>query len=131
MISFGPTEEQEVARDAMREFAASAIRPIARRCDEASQAPAEFLEQAWQLGLVATQIPEAFGGGGEVRSPITNALVLEELAHGDAGLALAAVAPARRAAVTKSSARGGSGLPRTALARPHHAMTERMIVVAK
>ena len=63
MISFGPTEEQEVARDAMREFASSEIRPIARRCDEASQAPAEFLEQAWQLGLVATQIPEAFGGG--------------------------------------------------------------------
>jgi alkylation response protein AidB-like acyl-CoA dehydrogenase len=94
MISFGPTEEQEVARDAMREFAASAIRPIARRCDEESRTPGEFLEQAWQLGLVATQIPDAFGGGGEARSPVTNALVLEELAHGDAGLALAAVSPA-------------------------------------
>lgn len=94
MISFGPTEEQEVARDAMREFASSAIRPIARRCDEESRVPAEFLEQAWQLGLVATQIPEAFGGGGEARSPITNTLVLEELAFGDAGLALAAIAPA-------------------------------------
>ena len=57
MISFGPTEEQEVARDAMREFAASAIRPIARRSDEDSKTPDEFLEQAWQLGLVSTQIP--------------------------------------------------------------------------
>jgi alkylation response protein AidB-like acyl-CoA dehydrogenase len=94
VISFGPTEEQEVARDAMREFAASAIRPIARRCDEESTTPDEFLDQAWQLGVVATQIPEAFGGGGEPRSPITNAIVLEELAHGDAGLALAASAPA-------------------------------------
>lgn len=94
MISFGPTEEQEVARDAMREFAASAIRPIARRCDEDSKTPDEFLEQTWQLGLVSTQIPEAYGGGGEARSPITNVLVLEELAHGDAGLALAALAPA-------------------------------------
>jgi len=94
VISFGPTEEQEVARDAMREFAASAIRPIARRCDEDSQTPDEFLEQAWQLGLVSTQIPEAYGGAGEARSPITNVLVLEELAHGDAGLALAAVSPA-------------------------------------
>ena len=94
MISFGPTEEQEVARDAMREFASSAIRPIARRCDEESRVPEEFLEQAWQLGLVSTQIPEAFGGGGEARSPITNALVLEELAFGDAGLALAAISPA-------------------------------------
>ena len=94
MISYGPTEEQEVARDAMREFASSAIRPLARRCDEESQVPAAFLEEAWQLGLVSTQIPEAFGGGGEPRSPITNAIVLEELAFGDAGLALAAIAPA-------------------------------------
>lgn len=93
MISFGPSEEQDVARDAMREFAASAIRPLARASDEAGAVPAEFLEQAWQLGLTSTQIPEAFGGGGEARSPITNALVLEELAFGDAGLALAALAP--------------------------------------
>lgn len=94
MISYGPTEEQEVARDAMRDFASSAIRPLARRCDEDSQVPDEFLEQAWQLGLVATQIPEAFGGAGEPRSPITNTLVLEELAFGDAALALAAISPA-------------------------------------
>jgi alkylation response protein AidB-like acyl-CoA dehydrogenase len=94
VISFGPTEEQEVARDAMREFAASAIRPIARKCDEESAVPDAFLEQAWQLGLVATQVPEAYGGAGEARSPITNAIVLEELAFGDAGLALAATAPA-------------------------------------
>lgn len=93
MISFGPSEEQEVAREAMREFAASAIRPLARESDETGSVPDDFLEQAWQLGLTSTQIPEAFGGGGEPRSPITNALVLEELAYGDAALALAALAP--------------------------------------
>ncbi len=94
MISFQPTEEQEVARDAMREFAEQVMRPIARDCDEASKLPEEFLAQSWELGLVDTQIPEAFGGGGEPRSPVTNALVLEELAWGDAALALAATAPA-------------------------------------
>ena len=94
MISFGPTEEQVIARDAMREFAAQAMRPIARECDEASEIQAGFLDEAWGLGLVDTQIPEAFGGGGEPRSPLTNALVLEELAHGDASLALAIAAPA-------------------------------------
>lgn len=93
MISFGPSEEQEVAREAMREFAASAIRPLARPADESGAVPDAFLEEAWQLGLTSTQISEAFGGGGEARSPITNALVLEELAFGDAGLALAALAP--------------------------------------
>jgi alkylation response protein AidB-like acyl-CoA dehydrogenase len=94
VISFGPTEEQEIARDAMREFAHSAVRPIARKSEEEGLVPQEFLEESWQLGLVSTQIPEAYGGGGEARSPITNALVLEELAFGDAGLALAALAPA-------------------------------------
>lgn len=94
MISFDPTEEQQIARDAMHAFAESALRPRERECDESAALPASFLDEAWQLGLVSTQLPAEYGGGGEPRSPITNALVLEELAWGDAGLALAAVAPA-------------------------------------
>ena len=93
MISFGLTEEQEMVRDAMREFAAEAIRPIARDCDEESAVPADFLQSVWELGLTSTQIPERFGGAGEPRSPVTNAILLEELGHGDATLAAAAVAP--------------------------------------
>ncbi|MEE2662706.1 MAG: acyl-CoA dehydrogenase family protein [Myxococcota bacterium] len=94
MIAFGPTEEQELVREAMREFAADALRPVARELDEASDLPSELLDTIAQLGLVSTSIPEAHGGGGEPRSPITNALVLEELAHADAALALAAMVPA-------------------------------------
>jgi len=94
MISFELTEEQEVARDALHEFAEQAMRPIARDCDEASEIPSDFLEQTWELGLVSTQIPEVYGGGGEPRSPVTSAIVLEELCWGDATLAAAAIAPA-------------------------------------
>jgi hypothetical protein len=36
VISFGPTEEQEMVREALRDFAEQAVRPIARECDEAS-----------------------------------------------------------------------------------------------
>lgn len=93
MISFGPTEEQEVARESMRSFAADVLRPMARECDEAAAVPDAFLAQAWELGMTSTQIPEAYGGYGAPRSPTTNAIVLEELAHGDASLALAAAAP--------------------------------------
>jgi len=93
VISFGLTEEQEVVRDAMRDFAAQAIRPLARECDESATASTELLDQIWELGLTTTQVPEAFGGGGEARSPVTNAIVLEELAHADASLAMAALAP--------------------------------------
>jgi alkylation response protein AidB-like acyl-CoA dehydrogenase len=94
MISFQPTEEQEVAREAMHEFAKSALRPAARESDEASKLPETLLAQAGELGLVSTQLPEAYGGGGEPRSPLTNAIVAEELAWGDATLALALLAPA-------------------------------------
>ena len=93
MISFGLSEEQEMVRDAMRDFAEQAIRPIARDCDEASEIPADFLQGVWDLGLTSTQIPEIYGGGGEERACVTNAIVLEELAFGDATLATAAVAP--------------------------------------
>ena len=94
MISFKLTEEQEVVREAMHDFAKTAVRPIARECDEAAKLPDAFLGQAAELGLVSTQLPEAFGGGGEPRSPVTNAIVAEELAWGDATLAVAMLAPA-------------------------------------
>ncbi len=93
MISFGPTEEQEVVRDAMREFAEQVLRPAARDADEASALPDGVLDQVWELGLTNTQLPEEYGGGGEVRSPITNALILEELAFGDPALAIASTHP--------------------------------------
>jgi alkylation response protein AidB-like acyl-CoA dehydrogenase len=94
VISFQPTEEQQIARDAMHDFAESALRPVARECDEAASLPSSLLDEVHQLGLTSTQLPAAYGGGDEPRSPITNALVLEELAWGDVSLALAAVAPA-------------------------------------
>lgn len=94
MIAFEPSEDQETAREAMRAFATEALRPVAREYDEAAAIPDAVLAQAWELGLTQTQLPEAYGGYGAPRSPITNAIVLEELACGDVALALAAAAPA-------------------------------------
>jgi len=98
MISFDPTEEQVSVRSAMRNFAAQAMRPLAREMDEASAISEAFLSQTWDLGLAAAQMPEVYGGYGGARSLITSAILLEELAFGDAGLALAAAAPASFAA---------------------------------
>lgn len=94
MISFGPTEEQELVRETVREFATAELREIARECDESAQVPQEILDKTWELGLVNGAIPEEYGGGGLDRSPVTNVLVLEELAFGDAALAVSAMAPA-------------------------------------
>ncbi|MDD9946464.1 MAG: acyl-CoA dehydrogenase family protein [Myxococcales bacterium] len=89
MISFAPTEEQSIVVSTMRTFAREVLRPAARAADEDEALPEAVLSQAWSLGFVAAQVPEAYGGGGEERSPVTNALVLEALAHGDPALSLA------------------------------------------
>jgi alkylation response protein AidB-like acyl-CoA dehydrogenase len=93
MINFGPTEEQELIRDTVRELAAAEVREISRECDEAGAVSDELLERIWELGLVQSAIPEEFGGDGTERSPVTNAIVLEELGHGCVSLASAAMAP--------------------------------------
>ena len=61
MISFGLSEEQELIRDTLREFATEAMRPIARDCDETAQIPQDFLDTIWELGLTNTQIAEQYG----------------------------------------------------------------------
>ena len=93
MISFGPTEEQELIRETLREFAASELREAARPSDEANRVPDELLEKAWELGVASAAIPTEFGGDGTERSPITNAIILEELGHGCVSLAAAALSP--------------------------------------
>lgn len=93
MIAFEPTEEQEMIRDTVREFAVAELREAERAADEAEATPDALLDKTWELGLVPGGIPEALGGGGFERSPITSVLVLEELAYGSASLAVAAMAP--------------------------------------
>ena len=56
-----------------------------------NRAAAEFI--AAELGLTLLPIPEALGGAGVDRSPTSNALIFEDLAHGDLALALGAVSP--------------------------------------
>ncbi len=93
MISFGPTEEQELVRDTLREFATSEFREAARACDEAGEVPNELLDKAWELGLVSGAIPTEYGGDGTARSPVTNAIILEELGYGCVAFAVAALTP--------------------------------------
>src|SRR5262249_42270417 len=49
--------------------------------------------KGWELGLVQESIPEAYGGFGGVRSAVTGALMLEELAYGSAALGFHLMAP--------------------------------------
>ena len=91
MISFAPTEEQEIARATAADFARSVLYPSARAADEAAALPSSLLAAAWALGLVQT-IADAEPGSLE-QPTVLNALMLEELARGDAAAAVAIAAP--------------------------------------
>lgn len=94
MISFTPSEEQQMLIDTLHKFAESELRKHAHDCDEAGEVPASLIETGWGMGLLPASIPEAYGGFGEGHSMVTSALALEELAWGDLGIALNFLTPA-------------------------------------
>jgi hypothetical protein len=93
LFDLTPTEEQALMRDSMRRFADEVLRPMARKGDDAATPPTEVLEQGHGLGLAGLVIPESLGGAAAERSSVTNALITEELARGDMGLAVAILSP--------------------------------------
>ena len=87
------TDEQYMTRDSVQRFALVEMTPQARPADEAGASPGGFLDKTLELGLALMPIPEALGGAGVDRSPVSNALTAEDLARGDLPMALAAITP--------------------------------------
>ena len=93
MLGFQPTEEQQLIRDTVAEFAREQIRPVAHDADESGEIPGAVVQQAWELGLIQSTIPEAYGGVGTPSSAVTGTLICEELAWGDLSIALHMLSP--------------------------------------
>lgn len=94
MISFTPTEEQQLLLDTIRRYAVNDVRPAAHEADEESKLPPSLLQKGWELGLVPTVIPEELGGFGDTLSAVTGVLAAEELAYGDVAVAMGVMSPA-------------------------------------
>jgi acyl-CoA dehydrogenase len=93
MADFTLDEDQKQIQDMMRKFAEKELRPIARDCDEKDALPADLLAKVWELGFCPNIIPEKFGGYDMSRSALNAAIMVEELAWGDAALAIGALSP--------------------------------------
>lgn len=93
MISFTPTEDQQLLIDTINRYAKNDIRRVAHDADEDSKPPMDVVQTGWQIGLVPTAIPETLGGLGDL-SAINGVLAAEELAFGDLSVALHVLAPA-------------------------------------
>jgi hypothetical protein len=66
---------------------------VARDADEAARTPDGLLDETAELGLTLLSIPEAAGGAGMERSPVSSMLNAEDLGRGDFSLALAMLTP--------------------------------------
>ncbi len=87
------TEEQQMMRDSVQQFAQEVLRAQAIQADETAMCPADLHARAQELGLMQFAVPEAHGGDASERSLVTNTIVAEALSKGDMGLALAILAP--------------------------------------
>jgi len=94
MISFNPTEEQQMIVSMAKQFANDEMRRMYRQCDENGTIPEGVIDTAWNMGLTSGGIPEAYGGPGGERSAITGSLIAEELAWGDLSMTMHALCPA-------------------------------------
>ena len=77
------TQDQEMIRDAVRDFAQSELWPHAARWDREHQFPKEAHQGLAALGAYGICVPEELGGAG--LDYLSLALVLEEIAAGDGG----------------------------------------------
>ena len=75
------SNEEQMFREAVRDFAASEIAPLVSRMDETQEMDAGLLAQLFELGLMGIEIPEELGGAGS--NFFTSVLVVEELSKID------------------------------------------------
>src|SRR5438270_11409465 len=57
------SEDEQMFRDNIRQFAEDKIRPLVREMDEKQVFDADLIRQFFQLGLMGIEIPEQYGGG--------------------------------------------------------------------
>ena len=81
-MDFSLTEDQQMIRDAAREFAQNEIAPVAAEFDRSGEFPSETIRAAAELGFMGIESPEEYGGSG--LDPVSYALVMEEISAADA-----------------------------------------------
>jgi alkylation response protein AidB-like acyl-CoA dehydrogenase len=75
------TEEEQLFRDTVRQFAEETIAPRVSAMDHAGQLDLDLIPQCFELGLMGVEIPDTLGGAGA--SFFTAVLIVEELSRVD------------------------------------------------
>ena len=89
-MDFRLSDEQQLLRRSVREFAEAEIRPHVREWDEAQQLPKELFAKLADLGLMGIQFAPEYGGAG--MSAVDYCISIEELARVDPSVSLSVAA---------------------------------------
>jgi short-chain 2-methylacyl-CoA dehydrogenase len=89
-VNFDLTEEQELVRRTVRDFAEQKVAPVAEQLDREHSFPYDLVAELAELGLMGMPIPEEYGGGGS--DTISYAIAIEELTRIDSSIAITVAA---------------------------------------
>ena len=84
------TQEQQLVRDTVREFAREQVAPVAEALDRESRFPYELVAELGELGVMGLPLPEEYGGAGG--DTVSYALAIEELTRIDSSVAITVAA---------------------------------------
>ena len=89
-MNYDLTDEQELIRRTVREFAESRVAPVAEELDRRARFPYELVGELAELGLMGLPVPEEYGGAGG--DTVSYALAVEELTRIDSSVAITVAA---------------------------------------
>src|SRR3954451_22503307 len=89
-VNFDLTEEQELVRSTVRDFAEQKVAPLAEELDREHRFPYDLVAELAELGLMGIPIPEEYGGGGS--DTLSYAIAIEELTRIDSSVAITVAA---------------------------------------
>ena len=85
-MNFEFTQEQEILRETIRDFARNEIAPHCLQWDELQEFPAEVIQQLGKMGMMGILVDEESGGAG--LGYIEYVIILEELSRADASIGI-------------------------------------------
>jgi len=85
-MDFDPSETQQAVAEVARSFAEGRVAPAAAENDRRGRFPEELVRELGALGLLAVNVPAAYGGS--EAGPVAYALALMEIAAADCSLAV-------------------------------------------
>jgi short/branched chain acyl-CoA dehydrogenase len=89
-LNFDLSEEHELVRRTVREFAVERVAPVAEELDRESRFPYDLVAELAELGLMGMPIPEEYGGAGA--DTLAYAIAVEELTRVDSSVAITVAA---------------------------------------